>query len=157
MVILFRSPLEHANSLLNQHKKFCKIQKKDPFILEYMNWLGHHEFGLNQKQFSFNKEKKIIECDKFSLNYWLKIWINYYSYVLNISHPNTIFIDYKDYCNQPYSVIEHICGQCEINLEKIKIKAYIKQDNVNRKYDQSIYNDANIIHKYLIKKKIILN
>ena len=54
MVILFRSPLEHANSLLNQHKKFCKIQKKDPFILEYMNWLGHHEFGLNQKQFSFN-------------------------------------------------------------------------------------------------------
>ena len=48
--IILREPLSHCLSL-NQHINFIKLQNEDKFILEYMNSLGHYEFGLNQKVF----------------------------------------------------------------------------------------------------------
>jgi hypothetical protein len=41
IIIPFREPLQHAVSLLNQHKHFSKLQSDDKFSLDYMNWLGH--------------------------------------------------------------------------------------------------------------------
>ena len=38
-IIPFRDPLQHAYSLLLQHKNFTKLQKKNNFILDYMNYL----------------------------------------------------------------------------------------------------------------------
>ncbi len=89
MVIIFREPLTHAASLMEKHREYKKLQKEDPFVLEYMNWLGHHEFGENQKPFLFDNVEEPIQGDKASLDYWLKIWINFYSHVLRISHPNS--------------------------------------------------------------------
>ena len=50
---MVREPISHSISLLNQHLNFLEIQKKDPFVLEYMNSLGHFEFGLNTKPFVY--------------------------------------------------------------------------------------------------------
>ena len=52
--VLVRDPLQHAFSLMKQHQKFEKEQTEDPFILEYMNWLGHHEFGQGQLPFNLS-------------------------------------------------------------------------------------------------------
>ena len=58
-LIIFRNPIFHAFSLLKTHKKFCKLQEKDPYILEYMNLIGHREFGLGLKTFVYKKRKSI--------------------------------------------------------------------------------------------------
>ena len=47
--MLIRQPLQHAHSLMVQHEGFCDQQKKDPFVREYMDWLGHHEFGEGER------------------------------------------------------------------------------------------------------------
>ncbi|MDA8845165.1 sulfotransferase, partial [Candidatus Pelagibacter bacterium] len=66
-LIPIREPLQHANSLLNQHLHFSQLQKEDDFIRRYMNYLGHNEFGLNHK--SWNKP---IHFNNFNnINYWL--------------------------------------------------------------------------------------
>ena len=70
IIIPFRNPIQHAYSLLNQHKRFCILQKKNKFILEYMNLLGHYEFGLEHK--SWNKSTNYNNFD--DLNYWLEQW-----------------------------------------------------------------------------------
>ena len=64
-IIPFRSPLQHANSLLSQHQHFCKLQKQNKFILQYMNYLGHFEFGNNHKCWYSSTNFS----DEFSLNY----------------------------------------------------------------------------------------
>ncbi|MEA3462403.1 MAG: hypothetical protein U9R49_11020 [Bacteroidota bacterium] len=64
MVIMFRDPLTHAASLLEKHREYKELHKKDPFVLEYMNWLGHHEFGVNQKVFKFLNSEEIVQGDK---------------------------------------------------------------------------------------------
>ena len=47
ILIPFRDPIQHAYSLLNQHKKFINYSKQDKFIANYMKWIGHTEFGPN--------------------------------------------------------------------------------------------------------------
>ena len=47
ILIPFREPIQHAYSLLTQHKKFIEDSKNDKFISKYMKWIGHTEFGPN--------------------------------------------------------------------------------------------------------------
>ena len=103
MVLMFREPLSHAASLLDKHIQYSESQTNEVFELEYMNWLGHHEFGLGHKVFEFKDFKKFVptEKDQFSLDYWLQVWINYYTKVLSITHRNVLFVCYENYCSEP--------------------------------------------------------
>ena len=47
ILIPFREPIQHAYSLLTQHKRFIEYSKNDKFISKYMKWIGHTEFGPN--------------------------------------------------------------------------------------------------------------
>ena len=67
-LFIFREPLQTSLSLLKIHKKFSKIQTEDSFVRRYMNWLGHYEFGLDHKPWSFSKSYKKFD----SINYWLE-------------------------------------------------------------------------------------
>lgn len=129
MVILYRDPLTHATSLMEKHRYYSDLQKNDPFVLEYMNWLGHHEFGLNQKPFVFGDPADLLKTDKNSIDFWLKSWINYYRYVLTLQHPNTLLINYNSYCENPEEVIRTIVNKTGI---KTGIPAYRPFKNKRR-------------------------
>ena len=56
-------------------KIFAIYKKKNKFVLEYMNTIGHYEFGKNHKVF-FNSN---IHNDNLGdVNYWLYQWIKVY-------------------------------------------------------------------------------
>ncbi len=124
MVLLFRDPLTHAASLKEKHAEYLKMQQEDSFILDYMNWLGHHEFGQNQKPFVFEDSPLVIAEEKSSLDYWLKIWINYYSYALNLKHPNTLFVNYDSYCKNPKQTVDVILEKTAIQNHPIEGKPF---------------------------------
>ena len=71
ILIPFRNPLQHANSLFRQHYFFNAIQKKDNFIKKYMFWIGHSEFGLDYIPF-YDLELNYPDCNLF--NHWLEQW-----------------------------------------------------------------------------------
>lgn len=102
VIFLFRDPIDHAYSLLNQHKRYCKFQQEDSFILEYMNWLGHHEFGLNHKNFKLMQSTEVA-YGRETLNYWVQGWVAYYSTLLTLlpDDPNAILIEYSDFASKP--------------------------------------------------------
>jgi hypothetical protein len=132
MVILFRDPVTHAASLKEKHEYYCKLQKTDPFVLDYMNWLGHHEFGLNQKPFVFKNTPLEIQEDKSTIDYWLKIWINYYEHALTADHPNTIFINYDSYCKEPGNTVNRILEKTCIENNPVENKPFInKRKNID--------------------------
>lgn len=125
IVFMFRDPVSHAASLLEKHKEFSLLQTKDDFVLEYMNWLGHHEFGMNQKPFQFTDDSAPDSKDKNSIDYWLQIWINYYTYLLEVDRQNTLFVNYSDYCDYPNEVlnkVQHLLGlePCFMDLPSFK-------------------------------------
>jgi hypothetical protein len=150
MVILYRDPLTHAASLLEKHRDYRKLQNEDPFVLEYMNWLGHHEFGKEQKPFVFdNSEKNLYDGNKELPDYWLTIWINYYKYVLTISHPNTLFINYDSYCKDPKETIETILRKTGITAALPDYKPFINKRKGGSEFSSDIYEAAQQVHRQL--------
>jgi hypothetical protein len=92
----FRNPLQHAISLLNQHNNFKNLQNADKFVLDYMNFLKHYEFGNNHRPWF----KSIKYHDLNSINYWLEQWFLFYSNLIeNNKHTFIKFISYEKLCS----------------------------------------------------------
>lgn len=149
MVILYRDPLTHAASLMEKHREYKKLQREDPFVLEYMNWLGHHEFGESQKPFLLYNSEEIQQHDKEMLDYWLEIWINYYSYALTIHHPNTLFINYDSYCKNPKEIIETILQKAGIVTEMPDYEYFHNTRKAEDEYSNDIYETAKELYAQL--------
>jgi len=125
------------------------MQAEDPFVLEYMNWLGHHEFGQHQKPFQFTAESNQFSDDKLSLDYWLEIWINYYSYLLTLERKNVIFVDYELYCSNPKAVLEGIYRKLEEKVQVKEVEAYNNKRKVNYQYKEELKEKADSIYNQL--------
>ena len=145
-LIIFRNPLDHSISLMNQHINFSNLQKKDKFIKNYMNCLVHHEFGLNQKQMLFDEEDA-INISKDNINFWLLQWINFYKFALKEKlklSKNIIFVDYKDICTNSEFEFKKISNFIGENIyENIEKKKFL-----HKTYD---LKEFNFISEYVKK------
>lgn len=155
IVFLFRNPVTHAYSLLNQHKRFSEFQTDDEFMQTYLNWLGHHEFGKNQKVFRFSDDEVANPYDKSTLNYWLMIWLNYYYYLLNMEDENYLLIEYSDYLNKPKEVLKYIGNEMKMDLDYSHVVPFSNQRDIDTSNcDQQLLKDVNEVYNELKIKKL---
>jgi hypothetical protein len=103
LLVPFRSPHDHACSLLRQHRNFRRQQEEDPFTLRYMSWLGHYEFGLGHRPFVFQggQDAPGQAWDPESVNYWLALWLDAYRHLLALELPGLALVDYEAMCRAP--------------------------------------------------------
>jgi hypothetical protein len=146
-VVLCRHPLYHAASLLEKHLFYTNLQAEDPFVLEYMDWLGHHEFGLNQKVFEFENGRGVNSTDKTKLDYWLEVWINYYSKALTIEDKNTLLLTYEQFCKNPNSTIKRLLAKFSYQDSSENLNAHNNTRVVQYEYTQDLLEEALRIYK----------
>lgn len=152
LIVLFRNPLYHASSLLKLHKSFSKTHEEDSFALEYFNYLGHHEFGLNHKPFILTEQFK-ANRHKFAtddINYWLTIWLNYYSFVLQKLKKEDFLICFEDLISSPnvvYNNLGHLLNIKIDSFKKFEPSKYSKLD-----CDESLFNECMHIYNSLKEK-----
>ncbi len=96
-LIPLRDPLQHAYSLLRQHRRFLQC---DDFTADYMGWLGHHEFGRTHRPFAFDS---LPEGDPKTLDYWLRVWIAAYQHIAGLTAANILLIDLEQLAINPKS------------------------------------------------------
>jgi len=149
-LVTIRKPLQHANSLLNQHLNFSQLQKEDDFIRRYMNYLGHNEFGLNHRSWN----KAIHFNDLNNINYWLEQWNLFYEFIYTKfqSYENCYFVIYEELDNSNY--VEKILKK--INLEKNKdiyLQFFRNSNNkeINIKYDKNLFNKTELLYQNFLK------
>jgi hypothetical protein len=151
ILVTFREPLSHAFSLLNQQNIHTKIHESNSFSLQYMNYLGHHEFGLNQKFFLF-KNPRLDSAEYTGNNYWLAQWINYYHYVLELVErfQTDIFllVHFNEWCEKKTNLIETI--EKYTNLIIKDKTTYIPKDKDFFLVDQNLSEIANDIFTKLL-------
>jgi Sulfotransferase family len=97
----FRDPLEHAASLLSQHRNAVFNQRADPFRLKFATWLGHHEFGIGHRPFVFEQYSELFDMDPETIDYWLFLWVQAYTWLLNQSESvalHQVFFNYDAGC-----------------------------------------------------------
>ena len=152
-LIPIREPLQHSNSLLNQHLLFSQLQKEDDFIRRYMNYLGHNEFGLNHKPWN----NPINFKDLNDINYWLEQWCLFYQNILKNYHSynNCFFIIYEELTNPNYMkmLLEKInLNQVEnfnLNYFKNSNKKEIDIDYAKNTYDNAKNLYIDFKHKFI--------
>ena len=96
-LVPLRAPLQHAESMLRQHRRFLDA---DAFTARYMTWLAHHEFGVTHRPFLFEGAPS---SDPLTLDYWLHVWICAYQHIQKaaLSRPNIVLVPYEDLCEDP--------------------------------------------------------
>jgi hypothetical protein len=104
----FRTPLQQAQSLLRQHRLAQQLAKDDPYRTAFMGWLGHHEFGADQRPFLFPAAPP-PHGDRDHIDYWLQLWISVHTALL--AQPEAVrrrqlFLDYDALC-------AHAAGQAD--------------------------------------------
>ena len=75
IVVPFREPMQHAESLLKQHRNFLGIHAEDRFASEYMRAIGHFDFGENLRPVDFDgwfERRQTEQTDV--LAFWLEYW-----------------------------------------------------------------------------------
>ena len=99
ILIPYRNPIQHAFSLLTQHKKFIQESKKDKFIGDYMKFTGHSEFGPNYSRMC---NHNLIYKNDLEVNHWIEQWIKVYKHCIETSahNQNVLFICYEKLCNK---------------------------------------------------------
>lgn len=155
IIIPFRDPLQHALSLLNQHLHFSKIQSEDKFSLDYMNWLGHFEFGLNQKPFYLNDDEtfnKMRQYDIADLNFWLLSWLNYYKYVNNIAASNSIFFNYEKFCEAPTTILTKLFEITGVEYLITNLPSFIPASKPAKEFDETLLQECTAIYDQLNEK-----
>ncbi len=154
-IVIFRDPIDHARSLLSQHKNFCEQQTKDQFVLDYMNWLGHHEFGLNNKVFDFNQPDIWTKYEKSALDHWLAVWINYHQFLLSfIGDSNLLLVSYDDLLNNPRKLQLAICKTLGLTVEVKENDPFIKEKSQKTIIvNENLRKKANDLYSELLKHK----
>lgn len=143
--VLVREPLEHAYSLYKQHLKFSKEQAEDPFVLTYMNWLGHHEFG--QGQLPFDLGALGDERDRENLDFWLERWVEYYSYAQGLG--GVEFIRYEEFLARPSQVVERIAKATGMTINAEDIPVFEKTPEVPSGFSPELASMAQRVYEGL--------
>ena len=153
LVVLFRHPLSHAASLLEKHEQYLQLQEEDPFVLDYMNWLGHHEFGQAQKPFAF-EEGRWSKAPKDSLDFYLESWINYYRYAFAADGHQLHFVAYEDYCKNPVRQLNRVKQKLQVNYAYAERSPYINQRKLKEEkpYNPDLLGEAEGLYHQLLER-----
>lgn len=150
--ILCRDPIQQANSILIQHKKFIKESKKDNFISEYMKLIGHTEFGASYRPI-YTVDLQYL--NDLNINHWLEQWYLSYKECLkkNVRNDKCYFIPYTSLCNSEITW-NFVTRQLDINKSYgFTFKESIKQ--FDGEIDQNLVYKCNKIYRKI--KKIHFN
>lgn len=152
IVVPFRRPLDHAQSLWRQHQNFRQQQTDDPFVRHYMGWLGHHEFGLDHRPFAFGAGEPT--ANPAEPDYWLEYWIAVYQAILAGAEPATILFDYDAFCQAPSETLSGLARRLDVAVEIKQLAAGIRPA---RSYVAAIFADdvikrAEAVHSALCRR-----
>lgn len=151
-IVLYREPLSHAWSLLNQHRNFSNLQQQDPFAIDYFNYLGHHEFGLNHKPFIFNAED-YLNGNANDINYWLQNWYNYYTFLLANYNDRLHLVAFEDLCNEPVIVTDYLNKHIKLKTPLVITEKHAPKAMPVMEYNADIYNKCTDIYGTLNLKR----
>jgi hypothetical protein len=107
VLIPFRDPLQHASSLLTQHRRFLEVHREDRFARRYMADIGHHEFGLEHRPINFSGWLEGAPGAE-TLEYWLLYWTAAYRHVLDSLGERTMLVSYRRLTEAPEPVLSSI-------------------------------------------------
>jgi Sulfotransferase family len=151
ILIPFREPLQQAASLLRQHARFCAIQAQHRFVLDYMGWLGHHEFGIGHRPFKFG-DAGVPAYPVDTLDYWLHLWCEAHHWLERTAPETALLICYDDLCNSPqtWSRLAELADIPEANTSDEPLT--LSRRSIDDVFDMHLANRATALYARLTER-----
>jgi len=150
ILVPFRQPLAHAQSLLRQHRRFLEIHRQDPFARQYMQWLVHHEFGADHRPFCFGQEEPPGR-DPLTLDYWLEIWTRAYRHVLEHHAGRVRFFSYERFTLETEAVWPPLCRKLGLPEQALPVEINRPGIGPETAQDDALFKDAASLHAELLE------
>lgn len=110
-VVPFREPVQHAGSLLKQHLAFLEAHRDDVFSRQYMEGIGHYDFGLNLRPVNFDGwADGDRRADAVDIQFWVEYWIAAYRNVLTHVGGAVRLVSYRRLTEEPKPSLESIAS-----------------------------------------------
>jgi len=115
-VVPFREPVQHAASLLKQHLAFLDTHRGDAFASDYMEGIGHYDFGVHLRPVNFNgwldRDRR---ADAVNLSFWLEYWIAAYGNIAAKIGSRVRLLSYRQLTANPRSTLEWLATFLEVD------------------------------------------
>ncbi len=113
-LIPFRDPVQQAASMHRQHERFLEIHAEDDFVREYMEAIGHHEFGEGLKPINFEDWLDDAPSSSEGLDFWLRYWIAAYRHVLRHADDSTVLLPYARLTEAPEPALAQLAEALDV-------------------------------------------
>lgn len=154
LLLPFREPLQQALSLQRQHTLFLERHAQDSFGMDYMNWLGHFEFGLGHKQYMYGDGSN--PYDPATLDYWLHCWGDAYDHALQTAPPNAVFVGYEQMCEAPLAGFTRLYSNFDIKADPAVAAGFYSEADrrAAQGYDNTLHDRCLAIHARLVERHL---
>jgi len=113
VLVPFREPMQQAASMLRQHERFLEIHEEDDFVREYMEAIGHHEFGKGLRPVNFGDWLSDAPSPK-DLAFWVRYWVAAYRHVLNHAGGSTLLVPYAQLTEAPGATLLRLAHAVDV-------------------------------------------
>jgi hypothetical protein len=117
IIIPIRDPLKTAISSLRMHQRFIAMQEEDPFVLEYMNLLGHREFGKGLQWLQIGSQPFQPNYPTTEIKFWLEYWIYLHSAIAEVKSRFCRMVDFDAIRSDPTDNIKTLLRVCGLHPE----------------------------------------
>ena len=120
ILIPYRGPMSQIVSVMRQHQRFLQVQDQDPFVLRYMDSIGHFEFGKGLRPIDFGGWRtNAPELDPNGPDFWAEYWIVAFNEILEAAGPRVIFLSYDRLCASPQASLKALESRLKIDAGRL--------------------------------------
>jgi hypothetical protein len=112
-LVPFRAPLQQAASMYRQHQRFLEIHENDDFVREYMEAIGHHEFGKGLCPVDFDGWLETA-APPSDLAFWVQYWNAAYGYVLEHAGEDAVLVSYARLTEGPGAALARLAAALDV-------------------------------------------
>jgi hypothetical protein len=114
LLVPFRDPVQQAASMYRQHERFLQIHEEDDFTREYMEAIGHHEFGKGLKPVNFGGWLSGETGHPEDLSFWLRYWTAAYQFIQGHADESTMLVSYARLTKEPKTALSTLADALEL-------------------------------------------
>lgn len=119
ILVPFRDPVQQAASMHRQHERFLQIHEEDDFVRDYMEAIGHHEFGKGLKPVNFGGWLSEEPGSPEDLPFWLRYWTAAYQFILGHADESTVLVSYARLTEEPESALSRLADAVGLSDEHL--------------------------------------
>lgn len=152
-IIPFRDPVQHAASMLRQHRRFSRLQAESGFARRYMEAIGHHDFGMGLRPIDFGNWLEHAGSPD-EIEFWVRYWIAAYRHVLECAGPGAHLVCNEQLTSNPEGTLRRLADVVDVPPDDLlaqagRLRPVRTHEIGSHHISQSVRNEAERVFRAL--------